>query len=125
MIMTKEQAKHLAEVLNAYADGKPIEVSLDGEWGEVDLNEYSFDENESYRIKKEPKYRPFKNAKECFEEIQKHQPIGWLYWNNVFVHIPEIGVGYVEFDSCVYSFVEAFNNGFTFVDGQPFGIKEY
>ena len=123
--MTKEQAKHLAEVLNAYADGKPIEVLLDGEWGEANLNEYSFDENESYRIKKEPKYRPFKNAKECFEEIQKHQPIGWLYWNNVFVHIPEIGVGYVEFDSCVYSFVEAFNNGFTFADGQPFGIKEY
>ena len=104
--MTKEQAKHLAEVLNAYADGKPIEVLLDGEWGEANLNEYSFDENESYRIK-------------------KHQPIGWLYWNNVFVHIPEIGVGYVEFDSCVYSFVEAFNNGFTFADGQPFGIKEY
>lgn len=93
-------------------------------WIEVDLNEYSFDENESYRIKKTPKYRPFKNAKECFNEMQKHQPIGWLYWNNVFGHIPEIGVGYVEFDSCVYSFVEAFNKGFIFADGQPFGIKE-
>ena len=122
--MTKEQAKHLAEVLNAYAEGKPIEVLLDSEWGEVDLNEYSFDENESYRIKKTPKYRSFKNAKECFNEMQKHQPIGWLYWNNVFGHIPEIGVGYVEFDSCVYSFVEAFNKGFIFADGQPFGIKE-
>lgn len=123
--MTKEQAKHLAEVLNAYAEGKPIEALLDGEWGEVDLNEYSFDENESYRIKKTPKYRSFKNAFECFNEMQKHQPIGWLYWNNVFGHIPEIGVGYVEFDSCVYSFVEAFNKGFIFADGKPFGIKEH
>ena len=128
--MTKEQAKHLAEVLNAYADGKPIEVLLDGEWGEVDLNEYSFDpENESYRIRKEPTYRPFKNAKECFEEMKKHYPIGWMcldkIWDNIFVHITEIGVRDIEFDSCVYSFVEAFNKGFTFADGQPFGIKEH
>lgn len=126
--MTKEQAKHLAEVLNAYAEGKPIEVLLDGEWGEVDLNEWSFDERESYRIKKEPKYRPFKNAKECFAEMKKHYPIGWMFcdniWDNILVHVTETGVGYVEFDSCVYSFVEAFNKGFTFADGQPFGIKE-
>ena len=123
--MTKERAKHLAEILNAYAEGKPIEVLLDGEWGEVDLNEYSFDESESYRIKKEPKYRPFKNAKECFEEMQKHQPIGWLYWDTVFVHITEIGLGRIAFDNCMYSFVEAFNKGYTFADGQPFGIKEH
>ena len=127
--MTKEQAKHLAEVLNAYAEGNPIEVLLDGEWGEVDLNEYSFDpENESYRIRKEPTYRPFKNAKECFKEMKKHYPIGWMYldkiWDNILVHVTEIGVGYIEFDSCIYSFVEAFNKGFTFADGQPFGIKE-
>ena len=127
--MTKEKAKHLAEILNAYAEGKPIEVLLDDEWGEVDLNEYSFDENESYRIKKEPKYRPFKNAKECFEEMKKHYPIGWMYcdniWDNILVHITETGVGYVEFDSYIYSFIESFNKGFTFADGQPFGIKEH
>ena len=123
--MTREKAKHLAEVLNAYAEGKTIEVFIDDEWGESDLDEYSFDERESYRIKKEPKYRPFKNAKECFEEIQKHQPNGWIYWNNIFIHITEIGLGCIAFSNCTYSFVEAFNNGFSFVDGQPFGIKEY
>ena len=124
--MTKEKAKYLAEVLNAYTEGKPIEVLLDGEWGEVNLDEYSLDaENEHYRIKKEPKYRPFKNAKECFEEMQKHQPIGWLYWDTVFVHITEIGLGRIAFDNCMYSFVEAFNKGYTFADGQPFGIKEH
>ena len=123
--MTREKAKHLAEVLNAYAEGKTIEVFIDDEWGESDLDEYSFDERESYRIKKEPKYRPFKNAKECFEEIQKHQPIGWIYWNNIFIHITEIGLGCIAFSNCTYSFVEAFNNGFSFVDSQPFGIKEY
>lgn len=124
--MTKEKAKYLAEVLKAYAEGKPIEVLLDSGWREVNLDEYSLDaENEHYRIKKEPKYRSFRSAKECFDEMQKHQPIGWLYWNTAFVHITEIGLDCIAFDNCTYSFVEAFNNGYTFTDGQPFGIKEH
>ena len=126
--MTKEKAKYLAEVLKAYAEGKTIEVLLDGGWREVNLDEYSLDaENEHYRIKKEPKYRPFRSAKECFDEMKKHQPIGWIYWNNIFVHITEIGLESIAFDidNCIYSFVDAFNNGYTFVDGQPFGIKEH
>ena len=124
--MTKEKAKYLAEVLKAYAEGKTIEVLLDGGWREVNLDEYSLDaENEHYRIKKEPKYRPFKNAEECFEEMQKHQPMGWLYRDTIFVHITEIGLGRIAFDNCMYSFVEAFNKGYTFADGQPFGIKEH
>ena len=128
--MTKEKAKHLAEIFNAYAEGKPIEVFLDGEWCEITSNGFNFDvENDSYRIKKEPTYRPFKNAKECFEEMKKHYPIGWMYldkiWYNILVHITEIGARDIEFNSCVYSFIEAFNKGFTFADGQPFGIKEY
>ena len=123
--MTKEKAKYLAEVLKAYAEGKTIEVLLDDGWREVNLDEYSLDaENEHYRIKKEPKYRPFRSAKECFEEMKKHQPIGWLYWNSIFVHITEIGLVCIEFDSYTYTFEEAFNKGFTFVDGQPFGIKD-
>ena len=123
--MTKEQAKHLAEVLNAYAEGKPIEVLLDDEWGEVDLNEYSFDpENESYRIRKEPTYRPFKNAKECFEEMKKHQPIGWLYWDNIFVNITKIEFGCIEINKEFYLFDVLLHSKATFADGQPFGIKE-
>ena len=123
--MTKEKAKQIAEVLNAYAEGKPIEVLLAGEWCEIIQDKYVFNiEDEFYRIKKEPKYRPFKNAKECFEEMKTHQPIGWLYWNSIFVHITEIGLGCIEFDNCTYTFAETFNKGFTFVDGQPFGIKE-
>ena len=128
--MTKEKAKYLAEVLKAYAEGKSIEALLDDGWRDVNLDEYSLDaENEHYRIKKEPTYRPFKNAKECFEEMKKHYPIGWMYldkiWDNILVHITEIGARDIEFNSCVYSFVEAFNKGFTFADGKPFGIKEH
>lgn len=123
--MTKEKAKHLAEVLNAYAEGKPIEVLLDGEWGEVDLNEYSFDpENESYRIKKEPTYRPFKNADECLFELRKHRPIGWLRWDKIFVQITQITTTSIMFNGDFHYFYELLNGEVTFADGQPFGIKE-
>lgn len=123
--MTKEKAKQMAEVLNAYAEGKPIEVLLDGEWGEVDLNEYSFDpENESYRIKKEPTYRPFKNAKEFLEEMQKHQPVGWLVSYKAFSIITSFNNEVIEFGHSNYTFEEILINGITFADGQPFGIKE-
>ena len=118
--MTKEKAKQIAEVLNAYAEGKPIEVLLDGEWGEVDLNEYSFDERESYRIKKEPTYRPFKNAKECFNEMKKHQPFGWLKAKDLEQYYSITIVHYVENCNRYYNL---FSNC-TFADGQPFGIKE-
>lgn len=129
--MTKEKAKQMAEVLNAYAEGKPIEVLLDGEWGEVDLNEYSFDEKESYRIKKTPTYRPFKNAKECLEEMQKHKPVGCILRDNAFVQFVSINDSsiairtvYSPYFYCRYEFKEAINNEITFLDGQPFGIKE-
>ena len=124
--MTKEKEKHLAEVFNAYAEGKPIEVLLDGEWGEVDLNEYSFDERESYRIKKEPKYRPFKNAKECIDEIKKHYPV-WRIKQKGYERlyfISPIGNGVCVYGLYKYFIYDDCFNRFTFVDGQPFGIKE-
>ena len=34
--------------------------------------------SQDYRIKPETKYRPFKDAEECFEEMKKHQPFGWI-----------------------------------------------
>ena len=124
--MTKEKAKQMAEVLNAYAEGKPIEVLLDGEWGEVDLNEYSFDERESYRIKKEPTYRPFKNGKECIDEMKKHYPIGRIKQNGyecLYLNSP-IGNGICVYGLYKYFIYDDCFNRFTFADGQPFGIKE-
>ena len=123
--MTREQAKHLAEVLKAYAEGKTIEVLLDGVWCKVDEDEFRFDvEKESYRIKKEPTYRPFRSAKECLDEMSKHQPAGWLHWNKVFTHITEIRPSGIEINKEFYLFGELLHRKGTFADGQPFGIKE-
>lgn len=123
--MTKEQAKQIAEVLNAYAEGKPIEVLLDGEWGEITPDKYYFDiEDEHYRIKKEPTYRPFKNAKECLDEMKKHQPVGWLRNNKDFSIITAFNNAKIEFMHINYDFEDMLIHGITFADGQPFGIKE-
>ena len=123
--MTKEKAKYLAEIFNAYEEGKPIEVFLDGEWCEITSNGFNFDvENDSYQIKKEPKYRPFRSAKECFEEMKKHQPFGWLCWNKVFIPITKIRPENIEIDGEFYHFDEVLDKKVTFADGQPFGIKD-
>ena len=126
--MTREQAKHLAEIFNAYAEGKTIEVflDLDWKWVEVPSDGYCFDvENKSYRIKKEPKYRPFKNAKECLEEMRKHQPVGWVKSKktSMFYCITTLGESLIAINSCYYKFNECYYN-FNFADGQPLGIKE-
>ena len=123
--MTKEKAKQMAEVLNAYAEGKPIEVLLDGEWGEITPDKYFFDiEDECYRIKKTPNYRPFKNAKEFLDEMQKHKPVGWLVSYKAFSIITAFNNEVIEFGNSKYKFEEILINGITFADGKPFGIKE-
>lgn len=123
--MKREKAKQMAEVLNAYAERRPIEVLLDGEWSEIHTDGYRFDvEKESYRIKKESTYRPFKNAKECFDEMKKHQPFGWLRNNKDFSIITAFNNGVIEFQHSNYDFEDILIHGITFADGQPFGIKE-
>lgn len=128
--MTREEARKAAEVMMAYADGKEIEfLSIMDKWSIIQdptFNWHSF----NYRIKKEPTYRPFKNKEECWAEMQKHQPFGWvktIYKSYCLItYVKEYvlnGDDSVEIDSISYSLKEAFKQ-FTFVDGTPFGIKE-
>ena len=84
--MTREEAKVFYPILQAFAEGKIIECrtkpsSLKGSDtpnGWTEMKDFEFWNNTEYRIKPEPKYRPFVNAEECWQEMQKHQPLGWL-----------------------------------------------
>ena len=62
--MTREQAKELLPIIQAYAEGEIIQYKnfLD-EWTDIEENEgLSFICPPSdYRIKSQPKYRPFKS----------------------------------------------------------------
>ena len=74
-------------------------------------------------------YRPFKDKNECWNEMLKHQPFGWV--KNIetgdLCNISNIyeseGCSKVFLDTCAYTFSSLLNE-FTFIDGTPFGIKE-
>ena len=136
--MKREQVRAIMPTLQAFVDGKEIEgrpkgFSNDFEgWRSVD--EISGLDSIEYRIKPEPTYRPFKDAEECWQEMLKHQPFGWLKskMNGRFSCIGEV-YGSDEFET-VYialSTSESLSRSsdsmfeqYTFYDGTPFGIKE-
>ena len=87
-----------------------------------------------YRIKPEPKYRPFKTKEECWNEMMKHQPFGWLKSkkNGCFYCIRELALS-EEFEDFIIIFstdksLSHYSNSvykeYTFADNSPFGIKE-
>ena len=128
--MTREEAKRRAEFYSALAEGKTIQVQNPngGEWFDVKIETLrSICEEFNYRIKPEPKYRPFKTQEECWNEMLKHQPFGWIRNNDTqrLCNIGSIGRNNygVVIDNSILYFDLAFNTC-NFVDGTPFGIKE-
>lgn len=132
--MTREDAKQLLPVIQAFSEGRPIQYRIkdnkSAKWNDVDKNYHEFSPHSfMYRIKPEPKYRPFANAKECLTEMQKHQPFGWVKQINdkgleAFIHCGVIKGDWIltDVDEEPFPFDKIYNN-FAFVDGTPFGIK--
>ena len=126
--MTREEAKTLLPIIQGYVDGKKIEKrqkgKYDAEWQETVLsafNPYTCD----YRIKPEPKYRPFVNTEECWQEMQKHQPFGWVkashgYFNIIGIMDDNINFGTKD-NWLNYEYMFKM---YKFIDGTTFGIKE-
>lgn len=75
-----------------------------------------------YHIKPEPKYRPFNDAEECWTEMLKHQPVGYIRDENDMYNIVKIRGNSIIIGYTYYNYIEAL--GFTFIDGTPFGIKD-
>lgn len=123
--MTREEAKELLPLIQGYAEGKTIQfLKIDSTWRDMTEPNFSSPAN-YYRIKPEPKYRPFANAQECWNEMQKHQPFGWLKSGKLLMYIISIGEGITvhnRISNCGYSFKSAVS--LTFADGTPFGILE-
>ena len=145
--MTREEAKRRAELYSALAEGKAIQVQnpATSKWEYLDINKIGeFMEELNYRIKPEPKYRPFKTQEECWNEMLKHQPFGWIYSKNRSCYYCIISVEedrielppreqsrsktplkefYLKNYHCFFEeALELFK--LTFADGTPFGIKE-
>ena len=125
--MTREEVKEMLPVLQAFADGKTIESRcIKGDkslW--YDDEDPSFDNDFEYRIKPEPTYRPFKDAEECWLEMQKHQPFGWVKWNDVRYNIYVVSstsVCLINGNCANMDFAYAYQK-LIFDDGLPFGVK--
>lgn len=133
--MTTEEAKRRAELYSALAEGKTIQVqNPNGKWEDLKIEglDHLYDCNK-YRIKPEIKYRPFKSQEECWNEMLKHQPFGWVTDKCKYVHIVCVRQSNIEFNpdtddnilySCIMTFSDVLEQGYTFADGTPFGIKE-
>ena len=81
----KGEIQRLLPIFQAMADGRIIQFAANGnDWTDIDGEEEGLyldtliDNPQYYRIKPEPKYRPFKNGEECWQEMSKHQPFGWV-----------------------------------------------
>ena len=134
--MTREEIKRRAELYSALADGKTIQVQNPngGEWFDVKIGTLrSISEELNYRIKPEPKYRPFKTQEECWNEMLKHQPFSFVvnkdsvdYFSICRVFKDEKGISRITFISNPYSGwdMEIVFDRFNFADGTPLGIKE-
>ena len=132
--MTIEEIREAAKVMEAYANGKKIQCNDNrlgnGEWVTTDNPSFNWDKY-AYRIKPNPKYRPFKTQEECWNEMLKHQPFGWLksIKKQEKVHIGRV-FEVKDYVLITLSINEGINNNpsyffdeYTFADGTPFGIK--
>ena len=130
--MTREEAKKLLPFIRAFSEGKTIQskcitddISL---WWDDNNPTFEVDDFD-YRIKPEPKYRPFKNAEECWNEMQKHQPFGWVKYKdgsttNKFMFICDISDKEATFNNCIEFTYYSFLEDYVFADGTPFGVLE-
>lgn len=137
--MTREEAKEMLPIIQAFAEGKAIEIRHgDAPWVETNRIKESIFDDYQYRIKPEPKYRPFKDVEECWQEMQKHQPFGWV---KTIANIPELhnisaifpatefpvllGIDLEEGEAREYSLkLSEMYDLYTFADGAPFGVKD-
>ena len=124
--MNRKEAAELSPFIKAFGEGKDIEMrsknphaQLNG-WAKMD--EFIFG-NFEYRIKPEPKYRPFKNAEECWQEMLKHQPFAWVKEKHsdrysLITEVNRLSIKVKE--GCLFTDGVKY---YTFADGTPFGVK--
>ena len=125
--LTREEVRKAAEILSTPVNREDSQTysKYCGAWIDL-LYPVSYWELNKYRIKSEPKYRPFKDAEECFEEMKKHEPFGWVKRKQFgcYMCISMVYPKGICFGSPLqYKYQEIFDK-YTFIDGEPFGIKE-
>ena len=128
----KGEIQRLLPIFKAMADGKTIQFATNGNsWIDIDGDEEGLfldtliDTPQSYRIKPEPKYRPFKDAEECWAEMLKHEPFGWVKGKTdglLYLITAIVSKNDIRVDG-VFLSLDCIEESYTFADGVPFGVK--
>ena len=130
--MNRQEAKQLLPILQAFAEGRVIQYRDNGVWKDITTEEGFYTDNafvnvNDYRIKPEPTYRPFANAEECWQEMLKHQPFGYVkdkedgHYTLITSVDEHEGISFGVAKNWHFNDVMKFYN---FADGSVFGIKE-
>ena len=137
--MDRNQAKEFYPILQAFAEGRVIECrtkpsaikgkDIPNDWTE--MKDITYWSNIEYRIKPDSKakakYRPFANAEECWTEMLKHQPFGWIKSKeDGSLSLITLIISEEDIDiNCIGGFnSDKIMKRFTFADGAVFGILE-
>ena len=131
--MRREEAKKFLPFIQAFSERKTIQSKCITDemplWWDDNNPTFKIDDFD-YRIKPEPRYRPFKNAEECWTEMLKHTPFGWVesLKSNAMYEIQCLKKGgggkIYSYDDIFFSNFEEFFKDYKFADGAPFGIIE-
>lgn len=134
--MNRKQAKEFFPIMQAFAEGRVIECrtrtwelnkgwQYSSTWKET--QELKLQDTYEYRIKPEPKYRPFLNGEECWAEMQKHQPFGWIKKNGYRYNIistSDTDIKIIDIRGAITTlYFDVLLNRYSFVDGTLLGVK--
>ena len=133
--MTREQVKQVLPLMQAFAEGKTIQTKNGSGWIDIDSDkdQLILDSvvayQDCFRIKPEHKYRPFKDAEECWQEMKNHQPFGWVKAQGQYRAVTRVADGVLQLNNAakILGKILYFDDGLrylSFADGTPFGIKE-
>ena len=131
--MNRKEAAELSPIIKAFSEGRPIQYRIkdnkSAKWNDVDKNYHTFSPHSfMYRIKPEREYRPFKDAEECWQEMQKHRPFGCVkdkkdVHHRVLITAVDDGTYGMSLNGNTGWSLSGIMDLFTFVDGTPFGVK--
>ena len=133
MKLTREEAKEMLPIIQAWADGQTVDWYDPAIGWRLSGFTLDFDKKPNfYRIKPEPRYRPFKTREECWNEMHTHPDFGWVKVNvtgeyeqivRIFDYCKtELSFNIANSDDDYSS--EMMLNNYTFTDGAPFGVKD-
>lgn len=130
-MIKRNEAKILVPIISAYAEGRILQYKEEEGWRDIEDSEglsinTIIKQAENYRIKPESKYRPFANAEECWTEMLRHEPFGWVKDKETHKFLECKAIGNILLSIGIgdkpYNYNEVLRD-YTFADGVPFGVK--